>query len=180
MALTRPVTVLQYLVFEFIEHTLLQVLEAQVGGLEPEQVRTSIAKSVLQLHWQLLDCQKHCHMQPPVPRSGPLQPAAIIAAQALTKGLWNPVHEQSQRPSRCLNISENGFVGRGCTPCASMPAFALTMQTLQCGSMPKACAVCSGAVEHFLETKHWVVLHACNVALTVWCGRRSGSTFISW
>jgi hypothetical protein len=31
--------VLQYLVFEYIEHTLLQVLEASSGGLHPDLVR---------------------------------------------------------------------------------------------------------------------------------------------
>ncbi|KAI8464500.1 MAG: flagellar associated protein [Monoraphidium minutum] len=42
-----------YLVFEYIEHTLLQVLEASPGGLPPEAVRRYI--------WQLVRALRWCH-----------------------------------------------------------------------------------------------------------------------
>jgi cyclin-dependent kinase-like len=45
----------QYLVFEYIECTLLEVLEAHHGGLPPEGVRQYIYQLVRALHW----CHQH-------------------------------------------------------------------------------------------------------------------------
>lgn len=46
---------LQYLVFEYVERNLLEVLEEHSGGLEPEQVRQYIHQLVKAMVW----CHQH-------------------------------------------------------------------------------------------------------------------------
>ena len=46
---------MQYLVFEYVERNLLEVLEEHSGGLEPEQIRSYIHQLVKAVAW----CHQH-------------------------------------------------------------------------------------------------------------------------
>lgn len=87
-----PMFILQYLVFEYIEHTLLQVLEASPGGLPPEVVRRYV--------WQLVRAVQWCHQHNVVHRD--IKPENLLV-KAAPPGGYHP--EASEASYYCLEVT---------------------------------------------------------------------------